>query len=139
MASFLVNDGSNPDLPIPPVMEMDAHTTEEEPWKVAGADITDYFNYGFNEETFRAYSAKQINMRMRSRPDYGLPMPVSLGKEGNSKERSDGAELVRGKSEERSDRYRSRSPRRDRDRDRREYSREREKRRRSRSYERKRR
>ena len=28
-----------------------------------GADITDYFNYGFNEHTWRAYCAKQKQMR----------------------------------------------------------------------------
>lgn len=28
-----------------------------------GADITDYFNYGFNEVTWRAYCAQQKMMR----------------------------------------------------------------------------
>ena len=30
---------------------------------IPGADITDYFNYGFNEHTWRAYCAKQKQMR----------------------------------------------------------------------------
>jgi hypothetical protein len=28
-----------------------------------GADLTDYFNYGFTEDTWRAYIAKQANVR----------------------------------------------------------------------------
>lgn len=30
---------------------------------VAGADITDYFNYGFTEETWRLYCDKQRKVR----------------------------------------------------------------------------
>ena len=29
-----------------------------------GVDITDYFNYGFNEDTWRNYFAKQVQMRL---------------------------------------------------------------------------
>jgi hypothetical protein len=29
-----------------------------------GADITDYFNYGFNEETWKSYCAKQVQLRL---------------------------------------------------------------------------
>ena len=36
---------------------------EDKPWRKPGADITDYFNYGFNEETWIAYCAKQKRLR----------------------------------------------------------------------------
>ena len=35
-------------------------------WCKLGADITDYFNYGFNERTWKVYSA----MQKRSNPNY---------------------------------------------------------------------
>jgi hypothetical protein len=46
----------------------------------SGADITDYFNYGFNEDTWRAYAAKQAQLRMEqqlglfSTPNTQLPV-----------------------------------------------------------------
>jgi pre-mRNA 3'-end-processing factor FIP1 len=36
---------------------------EDKPWKKPGADITDYFNYGFTEETWIAYCMKQKRLR----------------------------------------------------------------------------
>lgn len=44
---------------------------EDRPWLRPGADITDYFNYGFNEITWRAYSAKQ--RAIREDPSFTLP------------------------------------------------------------------
>lgn len=32
--------------------------------KHIGADITDYFNYGFNEDTWRLYCQKQVQFRL---------------------------------------------------------------------------
>lgn len=37
---------------------------EDKPWRKPGADITDYFNYGFNEDTWRAYCERQKRMRV---------------------------------------------------------------------------
>lgn len=36
---------------------------EDRPWRKPGADITDYFNYGFDELTWRQYCAKQKSIR----------------------------------------------------------------------------
>jgi pre-mRNA 3'-end-processing factor FIP1 len=36
---------------------------EDKPWRKPGADITDYFNYGFNEVSWRTYCAKQKMLR----------------------------------------------------------------------------
>ncbi|KAL1140117.1 hypothetical protein AAG570_000049, partial [Ranatra chinensis] len=47
-----------------PAHEFSIDALEEKPWRKPGADITDYFNYGFNEETWRAYCERQKTMRM---------------------------------------------------------------------------
>jgi hypothetical protein len=36
---------------------------EDKPWRKPGADITDYFNYGFTEESWIAYCMKQKRIR----------------------------------------------------------------------------
>lgn len=43
--------------------EFSIDSLEEKPWRKPGADITDYFNYGFNEETWRMYCERQKRMR----------------------------------------------------------------------------
>ncbi|XP_058799893.1 pre-mRNA 3'-end-processing factor FIP1 isoform X2 [Phymastichus coffea] len=49
-----------------PAHEYNLDTLEDKPWRQPGADITDYFNYGFNEETWRAYCERQKRMRSES-------------------------------------------------------------------------
>ncbi|KAJ6632693.1 Pre-mRNA 3'-end-processing factor FIP1 [Pseudolycoriella hygida] len=44
--------------------EFSIDSLDEKPWRKPGADITDYFNYGFNEETWRAYCERQKQMRL---------------------------------------------------------------------------
>uniref|UniRef100_A0A2C9LDK7 Pre-mRNA polyadenylation factor Fip1 domain-containing protein n=1 Tax=Biomphalaria glabrata TaxID=6526 RepID=A0A2C9LDK7_BIOGL len=48
-----------------PVYDFDLNSlsTDEMPWRKPGADITDYFNYGFTEETWKAYCEKQKLLR----------------------------------------------------------------------------
>lgn len=47
-----------------PVLEVDVESFEEKPWRKPGADLSDYFNYGFNEDTWKAYCEKQKRLRM---------------------------------------------------------------------------
>ena len=66
---------------------MDALKDEnDKPWRKPGADITDYFNYGFNEETWIAYCLKQKRLRsehvnVANKPPGvgGGPMPINTG------------------------------------------------------------
>jgi len=58
-----------------PAHEFSVDSLEEKPWRKPGADITDYFNYGFNESTWQAYCERQRRMRMES----GAGVPASLG------------------------------------------------------------
>ena len=45
------------------IYDVDPETFEDKPWRKPGADITDYFNFGFNEQTWRAYCNKQKAIR----------------------------------------------------------------------------
>lgn len=47
---------------------------EDKPWRKPGADITDYFNYGFNEETWIAYCLKQKKLRAEN---LGIKMVIN--------------------------------------------------------------
>lgn len=42
-----------------PASDFNLDSLEDKPWRKPGADITDYFNYGFNEDTWRAYCERQ--------------------------------------------------------------------------------
>ncbi|MCJ1362563.1 pre-mRNA 3-end-processing factor fip1l1 [Acarospora aff. strigata] len=45
-------------------IDMDADLSEEDkPWRRPGSDITDYFNYGFDEFTWASYCLKQDTLR----------------------------------------------------------------------------
>ena len=45
-------------LQLPEVLLIDLDGIENKPWLEEGADISDYFNYGFDEETFKSYQQK---------------------------------------------------------------------------------
>eukprot|EP00063_Salmo_salar_P049632 XP_014024467.1 PREDICTED: pre-mRNA 3'-end-processing factor FIP1 isoform X6 [Salmo salar] len=47
-----------------PVLEVDMESFEEKPWRKPGSDLSDYFNYGFNEDTWKTYCEKQRRLRM---------------------------------------------------------------------------
>lgn len=44
--------------------EFSIDSLEDKPWRKPGADITDYFNYGFNEDTWRSYCERQKRFRV---------------------------------------------------------------------------
>ena len=56
-------------LPYPneSVYSADMDALADKPWKRPGADISDWFNYGFDEETWRVYSQKQLQIRQINR------------------------------------------------------------------------
>jgi hypothetical protein len=45
------------------ILDFDLDGTEDKPWRKPGADLTDYFNFGFNESSWKLYCQKQKNMR----------------------------------------------------------------------------
>ncbi|KAM9314175.1 pre-mRNA 3'-end-processing factor FIP1 isoform 3-T3 [Pholidichthys leucotaenia] len=73
-----------------PVLEVDMESFEEKPWRKPGADLSDYFNYGFNEDTWKAYCEKQKRMRMglevTTVGSATSKITVQQGRTGNEKE-----------------------------------------------------
>ncbi len=48
------------------VYSFDVDSVVDKPWRKPGADLTDYFNYGFNEDTWKNYCNKQHSLRAES-------------------------------------------------------------------------
>ena len=46
--------------------DLEIDQLEDKPWRRQGEDITDYFNYGFTEDTWRMYALKQRQLRGRN-------------------------------------------------------------------------
>ncbi|XP_072526735.1 pre-mRNA 3'-end-processing factor FIP1 isoform X3 [Salminus brasiliensis] len=73
-----------------PVLEVEMESFEEKPWRKPGADLSDYFNYGFNEETWKAYCEKQKRLRMgldaTNITSTTSKISVQQGRTGNDKE-----------------------------------------------------
>lgn len=67
-------------------VEYNIEAIEDKPWRKPGADITDYFNYGFSEETWRSYCERQKRMRHESGAGLsGLgPNPLQNASSNNS-------------------------------------------------------
>lgn len=58
-------------------VEYNIEAIEDKPWRKPGADITDYFNYGFSEETWRSYCERQKRMRHESGAGISMTNPNS--------------------------------------------------------------
>ncbi|XP_041641757.1 pre-mRNA 3'-end-processing factor FIP1 isoform X2 [Cheilinus undulatus] len=75
-----------------PVLEVDMESFEEKPWRKPGADLSDYFNYGFNEDTWKAYCEKQKRLRMglevSTVGSVTSKITVQQGRTGNEKDMS---------------------------------------------------
>lgn len=75
-----------------PVLEVDVESFEEKPWRKPGADLSDYFNYGFNEDTWKAYCEKQKRLRMglevSTVGSVTSKITVQQGRTGNDKDLS---------------------------------------------------
>jgi hypothetical protein len=59
-APGVINEGPTYDYDLQEVKD------EDKPWRKPGADITDYFNYGFTEETWIGYCMKQKRLRQEN-------------------------------------------------------------------------
>lgn len=51
-----------------PLTQLDLEELKDKPWRAPGADISDYFNYGFDELTWSAYCHKQDRLRGEFNP-----------------------------------------------------------------------
>ncbi|KAK4321595.1 hypothetical protein Pmani_007620 [Petrolisthes manimaculis] len=71
------------------VTEFNISELEDKPWRKPGADISDYFNYGFNEETWFKYCERQKMMRISESGTglvglgIGTPKPFGMNPHNN--------------------------------------------------------
>lgn len=49
-----------------PVLQIDIDQMDEKPWRRPGVAVADYFNYGFNEDSWRAYCQRQVQLRLEN-------------------------------------------------------------------------
>jgi len=70
--------------PGPLIYHLDPAEMEEKPWRRPGADLSDWFNYGLNEESWRAWGEKKTSIRQER---------IEMEKDGgySNKERGDTA------------------------------------------------
>lgn len=43
------------------IYDVNIDKLEEKPWRIPGVDITDYFNFGFNENTWKEYCMSLVS------------------------------------------------------------------------------
>jgi hypothetical protein len=60
--------------------EIDIDSLEDKPWRKPGVDMTDYFNYGFNEDSWKQYCQKQVQVRLEQSMQTKIKVYESGGK-----------------------------------------------------------
>ncbi|KAJ2900898.1 cleavage polyadenylation factor subunit fip1 [Coemansia aciculifera] len=60
------------------MFKIDLDMLDEKPWRMPGADVTDYFNFGFNEETWKLYCLKQRQIRAEFNARNMLPPAMMM-------------------------------------------------------------
>ncbi|XP_043985078.1 pre-mRNA 3'-end-processing factor FIP1 isoform X1 [Gambusia affinis] len=78
--------------------KQEVEPVEEKPWRKSGADITDYFNYGFDEESWKAYRMKHAKLQafqaqhianvMREQAKYEVEMMCASSNSGRPSRKS---------------------------------------------------
>lgn len=66
-----------------PVTSLDPEVLKEKPWRQPGANLSDYFNYGFNEFTWMEYLHKQEKLQQEYNPHKILMGLLTLQQQGN--------------------------------------------------------
>ncbi|AMD20444.1 HDL300Wp [Eremothecium sinecaudum] len=65
-----------------PITDIDPEVLKEKPWRQPGANLSDYFNYGFTEETWMEYLHKQEKLRKEYNPQKILMGLLALQQQG---------------------------------------------------------
>lgn len=65
-----------------PITQLDPEVLKEKPWRQPGANLSDYFNYGFNELTWVEYVHRQGNLRDTYNPRKILMGLMNLQQQG---------------------------------------------------------
>ncbi|QLQ79043.1 hypothetical protein HG537_0B03900 [Torulaspora globosa] len=66
-----------------PVTSLDPEVLREKPWRQPGANLSDYFNYGFNEFTWMEYLHRQEKLQQEYNPHKILMGLLTLQQQGN--------------------------------------------------------
>lgn len=63
-----------------PITQINLQDLKEKPWRQPGADVSEYFNFGFNELTWTMYCAKQDKLRQQFNPQKAFMelMPMAM-------------------------------------------------------------
>ncbi|SCV02850.1 LAMI_0H03488g1_1 [Lachancea mirantina] len=64
------------------VTDIDPEVLKEKPWRQPGANLSDYFNYGFNEQTWMEYLHRQEKLRNEYNPQKLLMGLLALQQQG---------------------------------------------------------
>ncbi|SCV02483.1 LAME_0H01552g1_1 [Lachancea meyersii CBS 8951] len=64
------------------ITDIDPEVLKEKPWRQPGANLSDYFNYGFNEQTWMEYLHKQEKLRAEYNPHKMLMGLLALQQQG---------------------------------------------------------
>lgn len=62
-----------------PVDQIALEELADKPWRLPGADLTDYFNFGFDEVSWTLYCSKQEQLRREFDPNTLIPRLISSG------------------------------------------------------------
>ncbi|QEU62858.1 Fip1 [Kluyveromyces lactis] len=65
-----------------PIVQIDPEILKEKPWRQPGANISDYFNYGFNEQTWMEYLHRQEHLTKEYNPQKILMNLLALQQQG---------------------------------------------------------
>ncbi|CAJ0961574.1 unnamed protein product, partial [Mesorhabditis belari] len=61
------------------IYDLDLSQMQDTPWRKPGADINDYFNYGFTEETWNTYCERQKKLRAEYNGNQGAANKAYFG------------------------------------------------------------
>jgi hypothetical protein len=70
-APAYVDDGES-------LLDVDIDDLPDHPWRKAGTVLSDYFNYGFDEATWKVYCARQKSGREEREKERELPFSVRI-------------------------------------------------------------
>ncbi|KAG0674286.1 cleavage polyadenylation factor subunit fip1 [Kluyveromyces marxianus] len=65
-----------------PIVQIDPEILKEKPWRQPGANLSDYFNYGFNEQTWMEYLHRQEHLKKEYNPQKILMNLLALQQQG---------------------------------------------------------
>jgi len=65
-----------------PITSINLQDLKEKPWRQPGADVSEYFNYGFDEFTWTAYCSKQDKLRSDFNPQKIMMSMMPMGMPG---------------------------------------------------------